>query len=114
MIGVDAPAEQLQAVHEFFELFKTHWEPAVSGRKYDAVLSTDGRDGTFNTDVHLVYGSMEQTSDREAGVVLNPHDGPTHVLWRGTPLPIYTRVTTLGEAPEDDAPVSYTHLTLPT
>jgi hypothetical protein len=103
MIGVAAPAEQLQAVHEFFELFKTHWEPAVSGRKYDAVLSTDGCGGTFNTDVHLVYGSMEQTSDREAGVVLSPHDGPTHVLWRGTPLPIYTRVTTLGEAPEDDA-----------
>ena len=105
MIGVAAPPEQLPAVHEFFELFKTHWEPAVPGRKYDAVLSTDGRSDEFAADVHLVYGSTQQSSDRREGVAVDRQHGPTHVLWRGTPLPIYTRVTTLGE-PAENGPLT--------
>ncbi|HEY8549368.1 MAG TPA: hypothetical protein VIL35_05370 [Vicinamibacterales bacterium] len=38
MIGVATTPEALPVAQEFFELFKTPWEPAVPGRRYAAVL----------------------------------------------------------------------------
>ena len=45
MIGVLARPTDLESAHEFFELFKTPWEPAVAGQKYRVVLSTAGAGG---------------------------------------------------------------------
>ena len=42
MIGVAATSDDLNVAEEFFELFKTQWEPAVPTRKYQVVISTDG------------------------------------------------------------------------
>lgn len=67
MIGLAVNATDLGATNEFFELFKTAWEQAVSGRKYRIVLSTDGSVENLDGDALLVYGSGEQAVDREAG-----------------------------------------------
>jgi peptidoglycan/xylan/chitin deacetylase (PgdA/CDA1 family) len=99
MIGVAAPPSETQTVHEFFELFKTHWEPAVPGRRYDALVSSGSCSDAFDADVHLVYGSKEQPFDREVGVGIEQVDGPTDVSWRGTRLPIYTGAAILDGTP---------------
>ena len=39
MIGVTASPADLEMAEEFFELFKTPWEPAVHGRRYQVLLS---------------------------------------------------------------------------
>ena len=41
MIGVAASPSDVEMAREFFELFKTAWEPAVASRSYDVVLCTD-------------------------------------------------------------------------
>ena len=68
MIGVAANATDLQTAGEFFELFKTPWEPAVQKRRYPVVLSTDGSIEKFDADLFLVYGSGTTAVDRAAGM----------------------------------------------
>jgi PEP-CTERM motif len=43
VIGVSARQADLTIAAGFFELFKTPWEPATPGRRYTAIISTDGR-----------------------------------------------------------------------
>ena len=58
MIGVVATPSELETVREFFELFKTHWEPAEPGQRYQVILSTGGCTDQFQADAHLgVRGS---------------------------------------------------------
>lgn len=51
MIGVQANEDELEVAREFFELFKTPWEPVTAGRKYQIVLSTGGEVEHFEPDV---------------------------------------------------------------
>jgi hypothetical protein len=89
VIGVAAPSIELRMAEEFFELFKTPWEPAVPGRKYRVVLSTDGVLDDLDADLFLVYGSNELAVDREAGVAVTPAGGTVEIDWKGTTLPVY-------------------------
>jgi len=41
MIGVSAHPNELRIVEEFFQLFKTPWEPYRAGRPYDVIMSED-------------------------------------------------------------------------
>jgi hypothetical protein len=91
MIGVAANAEDLCVAKEFFELFKTPWEPAVPTKKYAVVLSADGSIENLNADRFLVYHSSAQIVDREAGVAVEPVDGPIEVGWTTRAFPIYGR-----------------------
>ena len=52
MIGVAVPEKDLDIAEEFFQLFKTAWEPAVSTRRYSAVL-TAASGGDFSADLVL-------------------------------------------------------------
>ena len=92
MIGVVVNQRELDVVLEFFELFKTPWELAVPGRKYRAVLSTDGSIGNLDAEVFLVYGSVTQEFDCEVGAVVNHVSGPVDVEWGESTFPIYGRV----------------------
>ncbi len=92
MIGLVVNPNDLDVAEEFFELFKTPWEPAVPGRKYSAVLCTDGPFAEYDADVILVYSSGEQGVDREAGVLVHPANGPVDIAWREWTFPIYRGV----------------------
>ena len=88
MIGLSASAADLCIATEFFELFKTAWEPAVPGRTYDAVVVTDGRVEEFDTDLLLVYGSAVSSLDRQA----TPHPPGAEASWNGFTFPLFGAV----------------------
>ena len=74
---------------EFFELFKTPWEPAVPKKKYAVVLSTNGSIEDLEADIFLVYGSGETAVDRASGMAVVPLKGPVDVVWDQSTFPVY-------------------------
>ena len=101
MIGVHATEAGLETAAEFFELFKTPWEPAVPGRRYPALLS-DTWEASLDAELVLVYSSREEGIDRAAAIRVAETEGPLDVDWDGRLLPLYGRVAlftgTLGYA----------------
>jgi hypothetical protein len=93
MIGVSVNSRDLAAAGEFFELFKTPWEPAAPGKKYRVLIST-GESLGIEADLTLVYSSRAVDIDRELGIVA---DGipAGDVTWDRSTFPIYGRVATL-------------------
>jgi hypothetical protein len=51
MLGVVFSAHEQEAVAEFFELFKTPWEPAAANRKYRVVLGTNAECRNIDADL---------------------------------------------------------------
>ncbi len=96
MIGVAVHQPDWKVVEEFFELFKTPWEPAVVSRKYKVVLSTEGSGGNLQADVLLAYGADACPIDMDAAVDVEPVSGPSDVEWDGCTFPIYGRVGAFG------------------
>ncbi len=94
MIGVAASPTDLQIAGEFFELFKTPWEPAVPKKRYPVVLSTDGGLENVDSDLVLLYGSGRTAIDRAAGVPLREVSGPVDLEWAGSTFPVYGRLAT--------------------
>lgn len=90
MIGVVAKAEHLESAAEFFELFKTPWEPAIPGRKYRVLVSTDDAAEDFDAELLLAYGSAPHSNDDQARVSVRPLDGAVDVEWEGSTFPLYT------------------------
>ncbi len=98
MIGVLAREPELWFVREFFELFKTPWEPARPCRQYPALLS-DGRDiSEYSADLHLVFCSRETPVDQELPCAVS-NGGGNAVGWGGTDLPILGDLATLQGGP---------------
>jgi len=92
MIGVAVRDSERQVAAEFFQLFKTPWQPVVSSGKYRVVLATDPSAADVDTDVLLVYGSRGTSTDRDVGVDVEPVNGPTNLEWGGCRFPIYGAV----------------------
>lgn len=92
MIGVAARADEMDVAREFFELFKSPWEQAVSGTRYPVVLSTSGDARDLDADVLLLYGSDEHDVDRDNGVGVERARGPVDVACGGWTFPIYGRI----------------------
>jgi hypothetical protein len=97
MIGVAASADDLDVAKEFFELFKTPWEPAVPTRKYEIVLSTLGCLENLDAERFLVYSSKEVAADREAGTRLERMDGPVDIQWGQSSIPVFGPVALFGD-----------------
>jgi hypothetical protein len=91
MIGVAANSTDLETAAEFFELFKTPWQPAIPGRRYRVVFSATGCVDHLAADVYLLYGSGEQASDRKAGIAVEQISGPLDAEWAASTFPIYGR-----------------------
>lgn len=66
MIGVVSRPEQSAVVEEFFQLFKTPWEFAQTGRTYDVLISTIGDPPA--TDAALVVLSTSGATSRDAAL----------------------------------------------
>jgi hypothetical protein len=98
MIGVALDPHDLAVAREFFELFKTPWEPAVTGKRYPVVIMTGGVSADVNADVLIVYSSQAEDIDRKLGIAVEPSIVPD-VKWDGSTLPIYGRAATFGVMP---------------
>src|SRR5215831_4732207 len=93
MIGVALAPRDLAVAREFFELFKTPWEPAVSGKKYSVLVGAGGSHANIDADLTIIYSSRPDESDRELGVVVEP-DRSANVSWEGVSLPIFGNIAT--------------------
>jgi hypothetical protein len=94
VIGVRADVHDLEIAREFFELFKTPWEPAVAGRRYNAVLSNEGSADGVDAGVHLAYGVAAQTCDRQARMLIEQVAGTVDIGWGEQRLPVYRGLVT--------------------
>jgi hypothetical protein len=92
MIGVVASAADLAVAEEFFELFKTPWESAVPGRRYEVVLATEEYPDEVDAAALLVYGAGERAVDRRARIATESAAGLREVKWAGAALPVYGSV----------------------
>jgi hypothetical protein len=63
LIGVIPRADQIEAVEEFFELFKTPWEMYRPGIVYDVIVATADIPLDLSARLLLVYGSDEKGID---------------------------------------------------
>jgi hypothetical protein len=88
VIGVAANSIDLKAAAEFFELFKTPWEPAVPSCRYRVVLSADGSAGNIEAELLLVYSSRQESIDQAAGIALERVNGPVDLQWGQSTIPI--------------------------
>ena len=89
MMGLAANADDLVIAAEFFELFKTPWEPAVPGRKYAAIVSAGQPTDDLDAEVIMIYDSKPLPSDARRGVRADTDRGPSVITWNGSPMPIY-------------------------
>ena len=69
MIGVVAGAGERAAVDEFFELFKTPWEPWRPDRNYDVVIAATEVVPEVDTRLLLVFRSRPTSVDARLGIV---------------------------------------------
>lgn len=63
MIGVLFKADDAPVVQEFFEVFKTPWEPWQSGRSYDTVLATIDPEFALPARLLILCGSGSRRTD---------------------------------------------------
>jgi hypothetical protein len=98
VIGVAIDRNDLAIAEEFFELFKTPWEPAVPGRRYPAIISTNGRIEDVDSDVLLLFGAKEHAFDITADVAVEVLSGPVEIGADGQRFPIYGDLARFGAA----------------
>jgi len=100
LIGVIFKPGQLEVVEEFFQLFKTAWEPYAPGRTYDVIVSTGDVPPHADTNLVVVYGpEANHTDARPGGAGVRRHGG--FVCHGDMQIPIYGELLTFaGEGNE--------------
>jgi hypothetical protein len=90
MIGVISKHGERAMVEEFFQIFKTPWEPYLQGRNYDVVLVTS-KDvpADPNTRLLLIYNSSRTTFDDQTGVSIRSVGQADWLEWDASAFPIY-------------------------
>ena len=90
MIGVIAEDTELVIAREFFQLFKTPWEPYIAGRSYDAVITTRPEvPEDLGAQLVVVYSSMVTAAEGQPEVPIESEQKYSWVEWQGTSFPIY-------------------------
>jgi hypothetical protein len=101
MIGVLCPADETATAEEFFELFKTPWEPHVAGRSYDVIITSGNSVPDINARLVLVFRSGTCSIDAEWGISLGACHEAAILEIGEFQVPVYGRVLTfqkIGEA----------------
>lgn len=89
MIGVVADASDHDVIREFFELFKTPWEFYSSGRSYDVLLCSGGREiPDAAAKLVLVYSGQPLPSDTKCELV-GPRQPGKLLTYNGREFPVY-------------------------
>ncbi len=99
MIGVISKDSEIEAVNEFFELFKTPWEFYAPSHAYDVVIITSGEDSAnVNSNLLLIYDSKSTAFDGLGGATRPMKQGCTWIEWDGVEFPVYGDLMTLPKA----------------
>src|ERR1700720_2509225 len=89
MIGVISKQTEIDAVQEFFQLFKTPWEFYIPDRSYDLVITTSDRMPSGLCPRALaIYSSRRTGIDDEIGVARSKRRCEW-LEWDGLEFPIY-------------------------
>jgi hypothetical protein len=88
MIGVLFDASEAAAVAEFFQLFKTPWEPYSAGHSYDVVISTVDPGVEIKAQLLIIFGSRSYSLDPTPGRKL-PHRTISAGVLEEKSLPLY-------------------------
>jgi len=100
LIGVISRPDQVGVVEEFFELFKTPWEPYRPGCAYDVVLVTTDVVPEVQPKLLLVYGTDTKQVDESLGIRVCALRKQAILSDRDAVLPIYGDVLTFAEGNE--------------
>jgi hypothetical protein len=96
VIGVLCSPAEVRAAEEFFELFKTPWEFAAPGRRYDLVISTlREAPENLNTGCLVIYQSSPTSWDDRLAVAAETPERFGWIEWDGAAIPIYGNLTVL-------------------
>ena len=96
MIGVVSKNDEVETVREFFQLFKTPWEPYLPERTYDVVLVTSGSvPAVLNTTLLLIYDSKRTTLDDAIAISIRSAQRTDWLEWNASAFPIYGEVAVL-------------------
>ena len=95
MIGLVHTEQETPIAREFFELFKTPWEPYAFGRYYDVLVVTSGEVPLdANAKLILIYGSDRSRFDGEiVSLDKEAADDCTWVQGDGIEIPVYGEVS---------------------
>lgn len=86
---------EMDAVEEFFQLFKTPWEFYKKNREYDVVIiSRDKMIDNINPKVLLIFGSETTQFDNDNGVSLGTNHNINTLSFGKINLPIYAKMST--------------------
>jgi hypothetical protein len=99
MIGVISNAADEPAAREFFELFKTPWEPYRAGRRYPVVLSAsdDALAQVEDVDADLVIRYGPSVTGADGGRPGETRRGGSNLRFRGARLRVYGETAAFGE-----------------
>jgi len=99
VIGVVSKNDEIETVREFFQLFKTPWEPYLQDRNYDVVIVTS-KDVPKNPNARLllIYNSQRTTLDDQIGVSLRLVGRSDWLEWDASAFPIYGEAAALDGA----------------
>jgi hypothetical protein len=90
VIGVVSKDEEVRAVREFFQLFKTPWEFYLQQRSYDFVIVTSQEvPANLSAHVLLVYNSKATNLDDEMGISIRSTQKSDRLDWDASAFPVY-------------------------
>ena len=90
MIGVISKDGETGIAEEFFQLFKTPWEPYRPQHSYDVVIATSKDVPTnLSTSVLLIYNSSSTNLDDEMGITIRSVEQSDWLEWDVSAVPIY-------------------------
>ena len=96
MIGVISKPDDVAAVEEFFQLFKTPWELFRLDASYDVVVITGDEPAELDAKLVLIFGSQARRSDEKNNLKLGARRQNVRLVWNGVHCPLYGEVQTFG------------------
>jgi hypothetical protein len=103
MIGILCAGSEAATAEEFFQLFKTPWEPYVAGRSYDVVIATTTSMPEVDARLTLIFQSDACTSDAARGFRPGARRRAAILQAGNLRLPVYGEVLTFEETAEAKA-----------
>lgn len=97
MIGVIAKPDQIQVAEEFFELFKTPWEPYRRGVDYDVVIVTTDEYPEVTPRLLMIFSADWITIDTAIGATMRARHQNALVQYGETSFPIFCGLRTFSE-----------------
>ena len=94
MIGVIARDEQRATVEEYFELFKTPWEPYRERGRYDVLLTTDPATMVPPAKLVLAFSPERMLLDDQHGIRIDSIKEGGEIEWSDSVVPIYGKLAT--------------------